>query len=171
MQPKHILAEDFVPCGRLGKTTGNQGYLKAFFDPSCPIPQKGDFIFLKVHGLPVPFEVTFVGEKGDFLIGFQGLDTPEKASIFVNTEILIEKRLAELNHSEIPKDLVGFSLWEGEYFLGIIIEIKDFPGQLMLIVQGASEEEILVPLVEEWIHSLDLESRKLHMTLPDGLLS
>lgn len=170
MPLKHIFAEDFISSGRLGTTWGNNGHLKSYFDHSSrPVP--GDFLFLKIQGLPVPFQVEDVGDRGDLTVSFSGLDTPEKASFLVNSEILEEKKKSVLELGDLTKEVVGFSIFNEDELIGTVVEMREYPGQWMLVVNTLAKEEALIPLVENWIYSWDTESKELYMTLPDGLLS
>ncbi|HKK89484.1 MAG TPA: hypothetical protein VJ917_11605 [Saprospiraceae bacterium] len=173
MRLKHIFAEDFIPIGRLGKTRGNEGHLKAYFNESFTVPVKGDYLFLSMKGLPVPFRVEDASEKGEFILRFHEFDTPQKAAIFVNAEILQARVKVKDPRSKetLTQAFEEFSLWNNNVQIGIIHEVREYPGQWMLIVKNAEKEELLIPLVEDWIQSVDLESKELHMTLPDGLLS
>ena len=171
MLQKHIFAEDFIPCGRLGKTRGNEGHLKAYFEETFSPPEKGDFIFLSLNGLPVPFQVEDTEEKGDFILRFHDLDTPQKAAVLVNAEILQARKHDAGSEENATQEFEGFSLWDHKVQIGVITEVREYPGQWMLIVNDATRGELLIPLVEDWIQSIDLKSKELHMTLPKGLLS
>lgn len=171
MRLKHIFAEDFISCGRLGKTRGNEGHLKAYFDEAFSPPEKGDFLFLSMKGLPVPFLVEDTMEKGEFIIRFHELDTPQKAAVLVNAEILQARVQDAGNEENSTQEFEGFSLWVQKVQIGVIAEVREYPGQWMLIVNSAERGELLIPLVEDWIQAIDMDSKELHMTLPEGLLS
>lgn len=171
MPLKHIFAEDFVTCGRLGKTRGNEGHLKAYFDISAPVPENGDFLFLRIQGLPVPYRIRDIMDKGELALCFSGVDTPEKASALVNAEILQAQIQEDTDRSEFTKELVGFSLWNEQQHIGSVAELREYPGQWMLIVASLDGEKLLVPLVQDWVESVDLDNQEIHMTIPDGLLS
>ena len=51
----------------------------------------------------------------------------------------------------------------------MIEELKILPGQELAVVTY-KEKKISIPLVEDLIYDLDLETQTIRMNLPDGLL-
>ena len=67
--------------------------------------------------------------------------------------------------------LAGWSVFDAHAgFVGRIIELRDMPGQVMLVVSAQDSREILIPLVSEFIERIDEEAREISLNLPRGLL-
>ena len=67
--------------------------------------------------------------------------------------------------------LAGWSVFDAHAgFVGRIIELRDMPGQVILVVSAQDSCEILIPLVSEFIERIDEEAREISLNLPRGLL-
>jgi 16S rRNA processing protein RimM len=68
------------------------------------------------------------------------------------------------------RGLEGYSVTvEGYGILGNIVEIMDYPGQLIARVI-VDEKEVLFPLNEDFIMKLDVVAKSITLRLPEGLL-
>ncbi|MGL4722491.1 MAG: ribosome maturation factor RimM [Desulfovibrionaceae bacterium] len=67
-------------------------------------------------------------------------------------------------------DLLNMSVYTETSYLGIITDVQSFPGQEIWYITGKNNEEILFPVVNEFIISLSQEERKIIISPPPGLL-
>ena len=81
----------------------------------------------------------------------------------------VADELAELE-SDLPS-------WEGwsvfdvrEGFVGEVLDIEDRPLQPLLVVKREDDEDVLIPLVEDFIVAIDEDALRIDMRLPLGLL-
>jgi 16S rRNA processing protein RimM len=58
---------------------------------------------------------------------------------------------------------------QGDIFLGIIKEIIQNPGQWLLNIRSDEGKEILIPLHEHFIVSIDKAGKVVVIDIPDGL--
>ena len=133
-------------------------------------------LFLEIDNLLVPFFITAEGlrfRSGESVIAkLLWIDTDRKAkelcglSVFVNEDSLV------LDEDELPADaLVGFTLFDellGE--IGMITEVSDFSGNMLLTVEYQGKEA-LVPLNEELIVRIDEQSREIELQIPEGIFN
>ena len=65
--------------------------------------------------------------------------------------------------------MLGFHLLNEEEDIGEIIEVIEQPHQILctILLDG---KEALIPIHEESLDKIDQKNRKVHVTLPDGLL-
>lgn len=130
-------------------------------------------VFLIVEGKPVPF---FVGSAeqtrpGSLLIKFDGYDTPDSIKEFTGCEITIPDEPDESLILPDSEDITGFVLFSSEGpEIGTITELIRNPGQDLLRVISNNNEEILIPLHEDLIVSIDRGSKSVRMNIPDGLI-
>ena len=68
-------------------------------------------------------------------------------------------------------DVAGWETYdEDEGYLGLVVEVREMPGQLMLVIDRQTCSELLVPLVDEFVAEIDESSHALRLSLPAGLL-
>jgi 16S rRNA processing protein RimM len=68
-----------------------------------------------------------------------------------------------------PISMLGFTLFDQEVELGEIIEVIEQPHQILCTV-SYQEKEILIPIHEDNLISIDKRKRKVVVEVPDGLI-
>jgi 16S rRNA processing protein RimM len=108
-------------------------------------------------------EVYKVGDKS--LIKFPKFNTPEEASVYINSEIGVPRSaLPTLGTDEYYwNDLIGMSVLNQDNFLfGVVSEVIDTGANEVLIVSERESHkkpiEILIPFIKEYI--LDISYNK-----------
>ncbi len=145
---------------------------KAFLDDLS----KSQAVFLLVDGLHVPFFIeSFEPDEENSLIKLEEINAPETAKswngeqIFLNVRDVSPESLKNQNNSGINY-IVGFTLVDNSTKNSFVIKaLEEYPQQLMAIVD-VDGREALIPLVEEWISSIDEQHMQIFMDLPDGLI-
>jgi len=160
--------------GRLGKPWGHQGELTVHLeDVDLDDIVHAGSLFVDIEGQKVPFFFSHLHEKGrDTLIKFDDFHDPQSASILVGRDIY-----APPGHLADASD----ESWDPEEFLGMLVrdevhgELGEVTGMegtkdnpVLVIMRGG--EEVLVPLADEMIVSMDLEERSMLIRTPEGLV-
>lgn len=166
--------------GRLGKPWGHRGEL------SFQI-KDGDFeevlslgvLFAEIDGLRVPFHVSHMREhpRVGAVVKFEDINDPQAGSFLVNCEVYAppghersepEERDDEENLD--PEELIGMHVLDEEY--GELGEITGTEGTedhpVMVVRKG--DQEILIPIVDDVITGIDLDSGHLVVRTPPGLV-
>jgi 16S rRNA processing protein RimM len=126
------------------------------------------------QGEPRPFEVERVWQHGERIIfKFRGIDTISDAERLRGCEIRVPRsERAPLAAGEYyQSDLVGCEVVErltGRP-VGRVKGWRDCGGPVLLEVEGAGGEEILIPFANSICAEIDLESRRIGVDLPEGL--
>ncbi|RLD17803.1 MAG: 16S rRNA processing protein RimM [Bacteroidetes bacterium] len=166
----------FVRVGICGKTHGAAGEIKLRIDTgreeAC---LSSPFLFIDIDGSKVPFAIDGMRRTKDLLVSFAEVSDNTAASRFVGREVFLPSDEVDAEPVEVPSDLefdylTGMSLHANGEFIGQIEEVREFPQQEMAVVMYQNSE-ILIPLNETLIVSIDVEAKKIEMLLPDGLLS
>jgi 16S rRNA processing protein RimM len=110
--------------------------------------------------------------KENLLIRLEGIDSIESAETFIGCEVLI-------SHNDLvalPEDefywfqLEGLRVDDSQHGdLGRIIEIFTTPAHDILVVRGP-RGEVLIPVVDAFILSIDEDAKVMHVDLPEGLV-
>lgn len=129
-------------------------------------------VYINFDGLPVPFFIESLSQRGSSkaLVKITGVHNLEDAEEVVGQPVFID--YFEDSDSDGYAALVGFTIFnEDGSKAGEITGIEDIPGNPCVYVRkDGSEEEVLVPLHEDFIVSIDEKTGTLVMRIPDGLL-
>ncbi|MVN20235.1 ribosome maturation factor RimM [Mucilaginibacter arboris] len=169
-----MTTEDCFHLGAVTKTRGLKGELQLFIAFDEPEKLKFNTLFIELAGKLVPYFVTFfkLPQKNMAYLQLEDVDTVEKAALLVKKAIYLPNKVKpKKKKSEFGlKDLLNFiavDVNEGE--LGEIIEINQFPQQLIATV-SYKNQEVLFPLNESIIKSIDVVKGVVLVDLPEGLL-
>jgi 16S rRNA processing protein RimM len=129
-------------------------------------------VFIETDGRPVPFFIEYIDQPDNrtLRIKFSDYDSDDKVKEFIGCNIY----LTETNSATVPHDdflnLKGFEVLSDEdKSLGIITEIIENPGQLLLNIRSGSGKEILLPLHEDLIKEIDADKKRIVMIIPEGI--
>lgn len=170
----------FVSIGYTKKVHGIKGELKVFIEPRFLEDfLKNERIFIDVRGTKVPYFIQNVRGSQDLIVALEEVDKPESAQALQSREIFLREKdilpdhLRELEPEEeglAYAYLEGFLLVDqtlGE--LGPIEEVLDMPQQEMALLT-LKGRDVLIPLNEALILSIDETGKKVLMDLPEGLV-
>ncbi len=171
--------KEYIQIGKTKKPFGVAGALKVDIEEAF----LEDFLlakvlFLRIKGKPVPYFVENIEVKGMPLLKLEDVDNKESAHKIGGSDILLreadiipeDQRQLEVEETIEFARLKGFMIQDvnlGQ--IGKIDNIEEFPQQEMAIV-WYKEKEVLIPLNEGLIESIDQEGRVVRMDLPEGLL-
>lgn len=167
--PKAMAAKNDVPVGRVAGLFGIRGELK------CDPTSSGRALFFggaqfRCEGSAASASVVLASvreHKGRLLVCFEGVETADRAQDFVGSTLFAHREEITLGQNEyLDRDLVGCTVVNqaGER-LGVVQAVEHFPTSDMLVVDGH-----LVPMIRQFIASVDLGARRISVTLPAGLL-
>lgn len=160
--------------GRITKISGYEGAVavkleKTFTENIPPL----ESVFLEIDGKPVPFFISEYEYSGaDILkLKFEDYETIEKVSEFVNCLVFLTSQPEGDSIADNITDLTGYSVLSVDITLiGIVSELIRNPGQWLLSIKSGANKEILIPLHEDFIVSIDHNGKRLVMDIPEGLL-
>jgi 16S rRNA processing protein RimM len=159
--------------GHIIKVKDNKGAVTIRLEkPSTDKIQGMKSVFLEIEGKPVPFIIsgTITSGEGILKLKFEGYDTIEKIHEFNGCRVFLNsgKKLTSGNNDLIS--LIGFHITTADKSLaGFITDIIDNPGQLLINVETKTGEQLLIPLHEDLIVSIDQRKKLIIMDLPEGL--
>jgi len=120
----------------------------------------------------LPYFVENIRKKGDdeLYLKLEGVDTKEAATKYIRREIWMkEEEVQSHTLKNNPIGWVGYHVVDQGRDLGPVIEIIEQPHQVLCRLEIDSKE-VLIPINEQSLQSVDHKSRRLMLTLPDGLL-
>ncbi|REJ81592.1 MAG: 16S rRNA processing protein RimM [Bacteroidetes bacterium] len=168
---KELLLES----GFIAKAYGFNGEMVLALDEeseTVPDVAEADYIFIEREGLPVPYLIQKVAQRGgNIIIKLESIDDETEAKKFTGNKIYFESN-AKKSSSESLKweDLAGFTVFDKSFGeIGIIEEVQEYPMHYIGLCKVGGKE-VLIPLTEEFIEELNEDEKSILMELPPGLL-
>lgn len=165
--------KEYFSIGKITKTKGLKGELQLYLDVENPQDYiELESVFIEIHNKPVPFFIEKISiQKNIAYLVLEGLSHIDEAQKLINKTVYIfQKNIPENTNDSIPNDLKGFYVIDerlGE--LGKINEIQIFPSQYIASITY-KEKEVLFPLNDAFIKSINTEKAELYVELPEGLI-
>ncbi len=170
---------ELIEIGHTKKTYGVSGAVRlTIFDDFLDVYEDLPFLFIKIDGLPVPWEVEHYTEERNLCVKFTDIETPEEAQLLAGQPLYAAKQdlpsaSIAIKAEQKSGDWINFSVFntaDQNVQIGIIKEIQEFPHQIMALVEQSDGTEHYIPMVEEYIVDIDVEAKKITFNLPEGLL-
>ncbi len=170
-----IKKEDVFKIGQFAKPHGIKGEIALVTNSDVFEDSEESYIVCEMDGILVPFFIEEYRYKTDtvILLKLKNVDDEKAAREFSNREVFYPVDGVEEN------DLLGNMTWDSfvgyrvvdEHHgdIGEITDVDDSTINVLLQIDHQGEE-LLLPAAEELILSVDPESKKLIVTVPEGLL-
>lgn len=166
---------NLIQIARIVKSNGTEGELLMSFRDI--IPEDIDIqepVFIYADGLPVPFFIEQLTPKGQdkALVKFVDVSCYDDAEEIAGQAVYADSQLYEdIEEDEGLADLIGWALLDSKgNNVGEISDFEDIPGNPCIYVD-AGNGQVMIPVHEELILSIDEKHRELTMEIPDGLIS
>ena len=175
MAYQSLLDQKFIEIGKVKRGHGYKGHAKISVDELYEEDLvEQEFLFIEIDGYQVPFKIEEIVLSKDAIVKLQNIDNPEQLNRYHNRSIsLLKKDIVhakdELDQYETYSSFTGLDVYDEKLgFIGQIDRIEEYPQQLIaiIIIEG---KEIMIPLHPDLVKELDFDSKKVVMTLPEGL--
>lgn len=106
------------------------------------------------------------------MLNFVEINNIEQAKEINGFQIKIRRDLLpEKNENEFYiKDLLGVSVYENGEKIGEVLDVMETAAHEILIVKDiVSKEEIMIPLVEQFVEEIDFKNNKINVVLIEGM--
>lgn len=169
-----IQPESVFPIGKIIKTHGVHGEMLFACTTDVFDKQNAPYLICNIDGIYVPFFIDQYRFRSteSVLLRLKGIATDAKAKTMIGLTVYLpntylkytEKTEIELNY------FVGFEVIAAHKgTLGTIAEVDQSTDNALFIVDNAGVE-ILIPVSEAFITSIDHLNKQIFMDLPEGLL-
>jgi 16S rRNA processing protein RimM len=166
--------EECFNLGYISKTVGNKGELLLIFDvDDVKAYRKLETVFVEINKQLVPFFITSVELRGNGAkVSFEGIDNTDKAEELTRTSLYLPLIfLPPLKGKKFYfHEVHGFSVIDKTYGnIGIIESILDYPTQALFQIKKEGTE-ILIPVKDDFIISIDRVAKVIQINAPEGLI-
>lgn len=146
--------------GRILKSYGTDGGLLVSPAVDLETLEKEEPVFIEFDGLQVPFFILDVTPKGNrCIVHLTDISSLEEADEVVGRDIL-----ADVAEEDEGPDFTGWTVYDNSRKLGVVTGDEPIPGNYCIYVG-----DIMIPLHEDFIVSVDPKRRELILDLPAGL--
>ena len=152
------------------KSNGTDGgLLLSFLDVAPEDIDLQEPVFIEFDGLPVPFYFASFTPRGTSraLVHLTGVRSLKDADELAGAAVY-----ADYFEEEEGEDIVGWTVTDAATGspVGTVADFEDIPGNTCLWVRRPDGKEVLLPLHEDLVVSLDQKSGTLTLRIPDGIL-
>ncbi|GAB4451107.1 MAG: hypothetical protein OHK0036_11000 [Bacteroidia bacterium] len=161
--------DKLVIVGRIGKPHGIKGYIVLHLLEDIDW-ENIHSLFIEMDNVPVPYlieDVQFLNQKE--IIKLKFIDDVNQAKKMVNKNILVEEKFI-LSDEEI--DIIGFTVKDinkNNFEIGIVEDVISNRDLEWLVVKNNNKKEILLPLNDDLIESIDEENKIIFYKAIDGM--
>ncbi|MFZ1678970.1 MAG: hypothetical protein WBP41_04765 [Saprospiraceae bacterium] len=175
MSPQYPTHTEFFLIGKALRSHGTGGELRILVDQQLKsYIRKSTYLFFDLDGSKVPYQITDVEDGNHFVISLEDVLNKKDSDLLGNIEFYIPLESVKSRHQHSPKNIRG--KWDEYRILDTqnevfydILRVEEYPQQLMAIINIHSKE-ILIPLSDQLISSIDKENKIIKMGIPEGLL-
>ncbi|MBA4853352.1 ribosome maturation factor RimM [Emticicia sp. BO119] len=167
--------DDCYLLGKITKTHGLKGELAIWLDVDYPEDyEELDSVLLEIKGELVPHFVEEIQIRPNkSIIKFEDIDTIEEAQKIVNCDIYLpEDNLPELEEDDqfYYHEIIGFVIIdEVKGKLGKVLAVYTSDRQDLIAMQYEGKE-VLIPIDDDIVKTVDRKKKELYTNLPEGLL-
>lgn len=171
-----ISKSDFIEVGYIQKAHGLQGeVILAFEQEFEETVEDIEWIFVEIDGGLVPFLIEGEGfrfrNNESAICKLRFIDSMIKAKELIGCKVFVpENEIIESEDQGVVSTLIGMTAFDAKFGeIGLISRVDDFSGNLVITVNH-KQAEIMIPLSDEAISSVDEAKREIHLVCPDGLI-
>ena len=127
-------------------------------------------VLIDFDGLPAPFFIESCSRRGTgkYIVHLTDVCNLEDAEELVGRFLMSDEVEEE---DDAAQDFTGWKVLNSGDYVGTVTDCEPIPGNLCLYLKPAEDaDEIIIPLHEDLIISIDEDSLTLNLNLPDGLL-
>ena len=167
--------EDCFYLGKIVKKYSFKGELLVKLDTDDPgIYTKMESVFIDKNKSLIPFfiERSSLHKSTLLRVKFEDIDSEEDADKLLKSELYLPLEfLPQLTGNKFYyHEIVGFEAEDLSFGLvGIIKRVNDTTNQAILEIDR-NGSEILIPLIDDFIKSVDREQKKIILEVPEGLI-
>lgn len=165
--------KDCFYLGKITKPFGLKGEVVFFLDVDSPEDYAAlDSVFVEVKNQLVPFFIQNIRINGNkATVQFEDLQREEALALVGNNLFLPLELLPKLTGKKFYfHEIIGFEVIDSKKgSIGTVASVIEYPAQPIFQIFN-NQTEILIPVIDQLIDSVDRNSRTIHITAPDGLI-
>lgn len=160
------MRQNYIDAGEIVTTHGVSGEVKVLCWLDAP-EMLCDFDRCRIRGKEYKIENCRV-QKTCNLVKLSGVDTMDDA-------LALRNETLQLYREDIDEDvifaveLLGVEVFSDGVNIGKIIDVLDYPGNAVYVIGQGKKAEYMIPAVNEFILSTDIEKNEMQVKLIEGM--
>lgn len=155
-----------IEAGQIVTTHGLRGEVKVL--PWVDSPEYlQDFDRVCIEGKSFDVETCRI-QKGCCLMKLKGIDSQEAGMAMKDKTLSLYREDCD-PETIFAAELMGVEVYAKGEQIGTIVDVLDYPGNLVYVVQG--EHEYMIPAVKAFVLSTDLDQNRMEVNLIEGMRS
>lgn len=172
-----ILNDQLVKIGKTLKPHGIKGEFSVLIDSFGDDVKLSCFIF-NIDGIYVPFFIESIRPKGIdvYIAKVCGYDNDNDINELIGLDIyVLRTEFIPIDESAddcmYAEDFIGYTIIDKSGILvGLIVDYDISTENALFIVERTGNNELYIPIVDEFVIDINSETKTLQMDLPIGLL-
>jgi 16S rRNA processing protein RimM len=167
---------DYFLIGKIGKPKSFKGEVFFIVDDDEVFFALGEIttmqLLIRDKLITYPIEMMSVKSNNKVTLKFKGFDSIDMANMIKNCEVYIDKEDLPVSDDDnvFTHELIGCMVIDEKIGEVGLIDYIDKSSAQELVYINKDNEELIFPLIDEFIVSIDLENKMLTVNLPEGLL-
>lgn len=172
---------NFALIGHIGKTHGVSGEVASRLDVdlvSLSAEEDDLFVMLEDNGLLIPYRILSCRAKANDidLLTFDGVTTKEQAERLTGRAVWLSRDYMEDDGGDggitSYTDCIGYTVrdYDTQAEVGTISDVDESTLNAFLYLEAMTGEELILPIADELIASIDTTRKELILHIPIGLL-
>lgn len=168
--------EDCFYLGKIVKKYSFKGELLIKLDTDQPeLFENMESVFVELRKKLVPFfiENSYLHKSELLRVKFEDVDTEEEAESLLNAELYLPLEfLPELTGNQFYyHEIIGFTAKDKSFGeIGKITGVNDSTAQALFEIDF-NGQQVLVPIIDQFLEEVDRENKIIHLNLPEGFMS
>jgi len=161
---------ELIRIGKIVNTQGLRGDVRIYPDTDY-VERFEELEYVYVEGISEKFIIEKVRYKKNLaIVKFKGYDHINDVEKYKNRIVYTER--VELEEGRFyVEDLLGLKVVDdvrGE--IGVLKDVLQNPAHDLYLVKTSTGEDVLIPVVDEFVKDIDMEEGIIHVTLIEGLI-
>jgi len=161
--------------GKTLKSHGTAGQLRLMIEDQFKgYIREGEYLFFDLNGSKVPYMVMHKEDGAHFVITLEDVPNKKESDLLSGLDLWIPLEVVKPRHQRSPRNIKD--KWdeyriidEDSQSIFDVIRVEEFPQQLMAVIR-IENKEILIPLSDQLISSIDKDNKMIVMNIPEGLM-
>jgi len=169
------LSDEFITIGKVVSTQGNKGEVNILpLTDSIDRFKNLDNVILRNENSQTILNVEKIRVRKDTIIlKLKDIENIEEAKMIVGSFLEVKRK----NAIKLSKDnyfifeIIGLEVYdENDIFLGKVENIISTGSNDVYIVKGENKKELFIPAIHDIVKNIDLEKRRITISMVDGLI-